>query len=435
MQQICPEHKGQTLYLYCVTCSKLVCHTCINKDTHSGHDLSLVSECYPKCRQQMKKNLKTVKKKIEDINSAIQRLTTREKELTSQAEDVWVGIRQHTRQLIEEIKRAESDLLQQVDTVVKLKRSSLTEQGEQAKRVHSQLKSCEEMVEESLRDWSEQEIVLEQQRMINRINTLCHQVEPIAFEPIERTDLEFIKQETHASHSEYQWWLQETAERITGKIIFTTYEKGLFNKMPGPLLANKPSIITLNLQSHDGSLYELPSLSLLTCKLSTDNSPAIDCDIKEMQDMEESIIISFTPQYPGVHQLQVQVEGTDILNSPCTFPVMKLPEKPQTTITGLNRPWGVAVSHQEDIVIAENGAHRIALRKRDSSNLSFGTKGSNKGELKNPRGVAITDNGDILVTDDHRLQRFTFNGVCIKSVGSGQSGRHFLLALSSYIYY
>ena len=67
----------------------------------------------------------------------------------------------------------------------------------------------------------------------------------------------------------------------------------------------------------------------------------------------------------------------------------------------------------EDIVIAENGAHRIVLRKRDSSNLSFGTKGSNKGELKNPRGVAITDNGDILVTDDHWLQRFTFNGVCI----------------------
>ena len=101
---------------------------------------------------------------------------------------------------------------------------------------------------------------------------------------------------------------------------------------------------------------------------------------------------------------------------------MKLPGKPQTTITGLNRPWGVAVSRQGDIVIAENGANCIALRKRDSSNLSFGTNGSNKGDLKNPRGVAITDNGDILVTDDLRLQRFTFNGVCIKSVGSGDSG-------------
>ena len=101
---------------------------------------------------------------------------------------------------------------------------------------------------------------------------------------------------------------------------------------------------------------------------------------------------------------------------------MKLPENPQTTITGLNRPWGVAVSHQGDIIIDENGAHHIALPKRDSSNLSFGTKGSNKGKLKNLRGVAITDNGNILVTDDHRLQRFTFNGVCIKSVGSGHSG-------------
>ena len=103
--------------------------------------------------------------------------------------------------------------------------------------------------------------------------------------------------------------------------IHTIYEKGLFNKTPGPLLANRPSIITLNLQSHYGSPYELPSLSLLTCKLSTDKSPAIDCHRKEMPNTGESIIISFTPQYPGVHQLQVQVEGTDILDSSCTFPV------------------------------------------------------------------------------------------------------------------
>ena len=53
---------------------------------------------------------------------------------------------------------------------------------------------------------------------------------------------------------------------------------------------------------------------------------------------------------------------------------------------------------------------------------SFGTKGTKKGQFTHPRGVAITNDGHILVTDDHRLQKLTTDGVCVKSVGSSKSG-------------
>ena len=33
-----------------------------------------------------------------------------------------------------------------------------------------------------------------------------------------------------------------------------------------------------------------------------------------------------------------------------------------------------------------------------------------------PRGVAISSDGNILVTDDHRLQKISFSGTCIKAV-------------------
>ena len=38
-------------------------------------------------------------------------------------------------------------------------------------------------------------------------------------------------------------------------------------------------------------------------------------------------------------------------------------------------------------------------------------------------GVAITNDEHILVTDEHRLQKLTFDGVCVQSVGSSESGR------------
>ena len=74
-------------------------------------------------------------------------------------------------------------------------------------------------------------------------------------------------------------------------------------------------------------------------------------------------------------------------------------------------------------MVAERGAHRITrLNKAGKKVRSFGTKGAKEGQFTYPRGVAITNDGHILVTDDHQLQKLTTDGVCIKSVGSSKSG-------------
>ena len=44
------------------------------------------------------------------------------------------------------------------------------------------------------------------------------------------------------------------------------------------------------------------------------------------------------------------------------------------------------------------------------------------GTVYYPHGVAITNDEHILVTDEHRLQKLTFDGVCVQSVGSSKSG-------------
>ena len=96
--------------------------------------------------------------------------------------------------------------------------------------------------------------------------------------------------------------------------------------------------------------------------------------------------------------------------------------KPVNTITGLNIPHGIAVRDNGDIVVAENGVHCITtLNNKGELIKRFDTKGSKEGALTHPYGVAVTNDGHILVTDNHRLQKLTTDGVCIKSIGSNKS--------------
>ena len=94
------------------------------------------------------------------------------------------------------------------------------------------------------------------------------------------------------------------------------------------------------------------------------------------------------------------------------------------TITGLKMPYGIAVCDNGDIVVAEWTAHCVTIVNKEGKKVrSFGTRGTKEGQFTYPRGVAITSDEHILVTDDHRLQKLTFDGVCVQSVGSSESGR------------
>ena len=136
--------------------------------------------------------------------------------------------------------------------------------------------------------------------------------------------------------------------------------------------------------------------------------------------------ISFTPCTRGIHQLTIRLGGVNIPGSPFTLRLTTSPEmrgKPVNIISGLNRPCGVVITKNEDIVVAENGAHCITILNKEGKKVkSFGTQGTKEAQFTYPRGVAISHDGHILVTDNHRLQKLTFEGDCVKSVGSSKTG-------------
>ena len=405
----CPKH-NDTLKIYCETCCEVICRDCTFSIEHNTHKFFLISECYPKHRQQIEASLDQVKNKMADLNTAVSHLDATERKAIEKGEQLQEQINTHAQQIIDRVQRSRQHLSQQLHNIVKQKTQLLATQRQQAQRLHTQLNTCQEMIEHSLKEWTEQQILTEKHTMINEMNTATQHVDPTAFQPIENADMKFTK--------------TNTIEKEIGLITSTTYD-GKATLKVSPCLAKELSTATLTLQSQNGSPFSLhPSLISSTLSSPGDTAHSVKCDITQTRQAGK-YNITFTPS-TRQDQLIVQVGGVDIPDSPFTLPVIPTPEmrgKPVNIITGLNRPNGVAVCDNGDIVVSENGAHCITiLNKAGKKVRSFGTKGAKKGQFTHPCGVAITNDRHILVIDSHRLQKLTTDGVCVKSVGCSESG-------------
>ena len=402
----CNDH-NEPFKVYCETCQQLICRDCTISERHQNHKYKLVTESYPKHHQEIEADLTKVKRKVADVNTTVTNLFTREREVTKQGEDVKKQINTQSQLIINLVQQSQRQLVQHVDTVVQQKIKLLTKQREEAETVLKQLKGCEEFVEQSLKVGSQQQILREKQNMVQVMTTVNQDVNPVVFQPIEEANITFTSNQT----------LVDKYQDI-GELKSKTFGKSSLIK--NACYVGKKSTITLNLQSQDGSPLSVP-LSLISCELSSaDDSQLISCDINDTQ--SGSYDISFTPCTRGKHQLTIQLGGVNITGSPFTLsPEMR--GKPVNIISGLNRPYGVVITKNEEIVVAERGAHCITILNKEGKKVkSFGTQGTKEGQFTNLRGVAICHDGCILVTDNHRLQKLTFEGDYVKSVGSSETG-------------
>ena len=390
------------LKIYCETCEELICRDCAVTRPHQNHKYKLVDECYPDHQQEIEAHLTTVKTKVTYINTAVTNLINREKEITKHGEDVKKEIRIQAQEILNLVQQSERQLVQQVDNAIQLKTQLLTKQREEAELVLNQLKCCEEFVEQSLKVGSQQHILREKQNMIQVMTRINQGVNPIVFQPIEEANVIFARNQT---------LIQGIGEIGKAVVVKNSCHLG------------KKSTIALNLQTCDGSPFSVPLHRISFELFSSDSSRAIPRDIKETQPGIYNI--SFIPLTIGKYQLKLKLDGVDIPGSPFTLSP-ELKGKPVTIISGLNEPWGVVVTKNKEFVIAENGGNCVTILNRDWRKVkSFGRKEKKKCHFTSPRGVAISHDGHILVTDEHRLQKLTFEGDFVKSVGNEKIGLQF----------
>ena len=139
--------------------------------------------------------------------------------------------------------------------------------------------------------------------------------------------------------------------------------------------------------------------------------------------------ISYQPTIKGRHQLHIKVEGQHIRASPFSVSAKSPVEKlgtPILTLGGVKEPWGVAINQQREVVVTEMNACQVSVFSASGEKLqSFGSRGSSQGQFKRSLGVAVDEEGNILIADNgnHRIQKFTPEGQFLTAESTEGSGR------------
>ena len=162
-------------------------------------------------------------------------------------------------------------------------------------------------------------------------------------------------------------------------------------------------------------------LNLLSCQLTDPNSQHVECSITSTQ--PGMATVSYTPTLRGAHQLKIIVGDTDIPGSPFTvhvLPSLEMRGWSINTITGVRNPRSVAISKGGEVVVSDWFGHCSLFSKEGKKIREFGCKGSASCLC----GVSITTDNYILVADrnTHKIKMFTMEGEIVRSVGEYGNG-------------
>ena len=385
----CSSH-GEPMKVYCDTCNKLICHLCTTAKAHRNHEYEPLTDAFPRHQQQIVDSLQQVKKKLAAITTAIQAVETQEGGFLEQVGAVRREIEATVQQLMQLLQESERQLMRELDQVTDAYVEKISARKKEADITIAQLKSCEDFAEEELRIGSQQEILVMKGQMVERMASVCSLVKEDNLRPLKETSVRFVKS---ASVLE--------ACRSLGSVVRygqfkTTGDKTSFDLCSAALLSSEQ----------------------VSCQLSPVADPTLVVRCVVHQVTPGSFEVHYSSPTAGLHQLRVQVGGTDIFDTPLNVEVM--PRRAGKTFTGLLVHSGLAITREGHLIVAECGKNCITIIDPTNGRKirSFGQRGSGQVQFNYPYGVAVTQDGHIVVADNHGLQVLTAEGAFIATVGS-----------------
>ena len=276
----------------------------------------------------------------------------------------------------------------------------------------AKVQSCVEYAEEKLKMGSDQQILASKKQMTDRLRVVTSEVKEKEKEYLlsEKPNIELVTNQgksTDIGVIEFSMLADKCKASGSGTTTTRIERRTKFTLAITPTSGSPP--------------LSLPT-RLISCQLFASKAACpTECSITETAPGQYEV--SYTPVRSGPHQLRVRVGDVDIPGSPFTIQV-KRRGTPLCTIGGLNCPWGVAVARDGRVVVTECFGDCVTVLSTEESGRScFNSKGRNNQKLNYPKGVVVTQDCEIIVTDDHHIQKFNMEGKPLTVVGGEGSGQ------------
>ena len=401
----CTEHVDEELKLYCESCSEVICYKCVTKwGKHHSHDYESISDAFEKYKEEISTFLEPMGNQLTRINQALTNLETCSAEVDVRQDLVEANIEGTVRELHIVLEARKTELLNQLQEISRSKRKSLAAQKDLLETTQAQLHSCEGFVRQSIKTECQSEVLKMRKTIVHQAKELTTESPPSFFKPCTEPDMMFSASgDATAVLQQYGNILKCHA---TGKGLETA-------------TVGEKSTATVQAVSWNGCPC-LEPIESLECELESMLTGArVRGEVKERGRGQYEI--SYQPVTKGRNLLHVRVCGLNIQGSPFDVRVVSPVEGLGVPIQtfGFRNPWGVAFNHVGEMVISAKES--VSVFTPNGTKLrSFGTLGSSPGQFQYPCGVAVDDEGNILVADmrNHRIQKFTNDGQFLASVGT-----------------
>ena len=405
----CSTH-GKKMKIYCETCDGVICRDCTVR-THKDHEYDLVSASYTKHCQELEHSLNPVKGKIEALKKFLSALAKREGEIRKRGEGVLEEIHQMVEEMMNVLCQSEGKLSEEAQRVTDAKLEVLSGQAKSAQRSLSLLEHIKDYVEQSMKTGNRQQVLRSKKQMMERMSEVTTQINIEGLEPKEKADFVLSKDIKSLHH-------------IGDIVILPHYKIGHFEHLP----KEKKVSFSLSMKAPaDSCLLSVP-VSSLKCSLvpvGRGDEP-IHTTVTTTSTHPGVYRIHCNPLTSGTHTVKVQVYDNKLEDTSLVIPFNPYFDNitPVHIMNGLNHPWGVAVSDEGHVIVTERNGHCVTILDNEGKKVkSFGGEGgSGNVQFSFPRGVAITPDNFILISDDHRIQKISMDGDNLASVGEEGSG-------------
>uniref|UniRef100_A0A1X7U0T0 B-box C-terminal domain-containing protein n=1 Tax=Amphimedon queenslandica TaxID=400682 RepID=A0A1X7U0T0_AMPQE len=387
----------------------MICVNCSVRN-HKHHEYDLIADSYTINCQKLKECLSPVERKKEGLKKFLSDLAQREGEIRERGEEILKEIHEMVEEMMNVLRQSERKLTEQAKRVTDDKLKVLSEQTKSAEMSLSLLESFEDYVEQSLKTDSPQQVLRCKNQMMECMTEVTAQINVEKLHPKEKADFVLSKDIKSLQH-------------IGDIVSLQQYE---VKKIDCIIPACREVSFLLSMEAQDSSLLSVP-LSSLRCRLVPVGKGGQPIHTTVTTSTDPRVYrIQCNPLTRGTHAVKVQVYDVLLNDTSMVIPFNPYLDNitPVHTITELKRPWGVAISDDNLLIITEYCGHCVTILDKEGKKVISlgGEEGSGNVKFSYPRGVAITPDKFILVSDSHRIQKISMDGYRIASVGQKGSG-------------
>ena len=409
----CPRHPESILKVFCETCSELICIDCtIGLHPRPEHCYNLVSDIFPKHKDEILASLQPVKQQLSTVIKALHSLEERVREIQEQKTTIEAAVHKEINLLQQLLEQRRTELISKLDHLTQLKLKTLATQRDQVELVQVKLSSCLDYVEGGLKTGTEGEVLAMKAPVLKRIKQITADFKLAALQPEEEANLEL-----KASNKQD---LQQACKEFGDIPEIIVYAKGE-NLERGTVGEEAVVMVTtMSVTNREYTHQTNLTAELVHCK----SKSTLQCDVQEHEKSQYKI--TYHPMKRGKHRLNIKINGRELQGSPFIIAVTSSPQSLGRPGRVIGNPYFVTTNSQNQIIVTENISHCVSVFSPEGEKIhSFGSEGTNDGQFQFPSGVTVDNVGNIYVVDknNHRIKKFTPDGKFIQSVGTRGSGQ------------